>query len=81
MNSLLNRQKQLAEQARIARMARPAVPPRPPKIPTGPLEGVSQDGIALGRRRTVKIGSRRKRISTQKAKRRHGRTTKNKTRK
>ena len=81
MNSILNRQKQLAEQARMARMARPVVPPRPPKIPVGPLEGVSQEGIALGRRRTVKIGSRRKRISVQKTKKRHGRTAKNKTRK
>ena len=65
----------------MARMARPAIPPLPPKVPAGPLEGVNPDGIALGRRRTAKIGSRRKRISTKKAKRRNGRTTKNKTRK
>lgn len=81
MSSILNRQKQLAEQARMARMSRPAVPPLPPKVPAGPLEGVSQEGIALGRRHLVKVGSRRKRISMKKAKRRNGRTTKNKTRK
>lgn len=81
MNSILNRQKQLAEQARMARMSRPPIPPRPPRVPVGPLEDVSQEGIALGRRRTVKIGSRRKRISIKKTKKRNGRTAKNKTRK
>lgn len=83
MSSILNRQKQLAVQARLQReqvRARPTVP-LPPKIPAGPLEGVNEEGIALGRRRTVKIGSRRKRISIKKTKKRNGRTTKNKTRK
>jgi hypothetical protein len=84
MSNILNRQKQLAMQARLQReqvRARPTVP-LPPKMPAGPLEGVSQEGIALGRRHTVKIGSRRKRISSKKTKRRHGqRTAKNKTRK
>lgn len=63
------------EQAR----SRPTIP-RPPKVPVGPLEDVSQEGIAVGRRHTVKIGSKRK--LKRKTNRKHGqRTAKNKTRK
>lgn len=83
MTSLLNRQKQLAEQSRLLREKQRSIPipPRPPKVPIGPLEAVniSPEGIAIGRpRQTVKIGSKRK--MKKKATRRNNgqRTTKNK---
>ncbi len=93
MNTILNRQKQLADQSRLARersrqeverVRKQMIEGRPPKVPTGPLEDVG-DGIAVTRRRIpVKFGSRRKRMSVRKTTRRKQngqRPTSNKTRK
>ena len=91
MNTILNRQKQLAEQARLMRErakeeAQRLQKQRPPRVPIGPLEDVEQ-GIAVGRetrRVPVKIGSRRKRISKRKTIRRQrngSRPSQNKARK
>lgn len=81
MNSILNRQKQLAEQSRLLREKQRSVPPRPPRVPAGPLE-VAPEGIAVDRlRRTVKIGSKRKMKKKTRGKNNGQRTAKNKTRK
>ena len=83
MSSILNRQKQLAEQSRLLREKQRSVPipPRPPRVPAGPLE-VAPEGIAIDRlRRTVKIGSKRKMKKKTTRKNNGQRTTKNKTRK
>ena len=95
MNTILNRQKQLAEQARLMRerakeeaerIRKQKLEGRPPRAPAGPLEDVQQ-GITVGRetrRVPVKIGSRRKRISKRKTTRRQrngSRPSQNKARK
>lgn len=75
MSSILNRQKQLADQSRLIRersrqdaerARKQLIEERPPKVPAGPLEDV-RNGIAMNRSRIpVKIGSRRKRIAGRK---------------
>ena len=81
----------MAEQSRIARESmrvaaeqakQQSLAARPPRVPIGPLPDISEGIASANTKRRRVFGSRRKRNSTRKHKRSHGRrSTKNKTRK